>query len=291
MFKTWTALVLGALLTCPLAARAADVSFEMDDAKAVRTGIWRMSNNPLAYDKVLSYAACNGRGTPGRVMTFDSASYGFTAPATASYTVYAHWVRHAAPATTVEYRIFEGADQVGACTVDQRTIAGEWLYCDTVPLTAGSAFSVKIGNDCESGKLVFADAVRFVRMDAGPQGIQGPSGPAGPQGPRGEQGPQGIAGPAGPAGPAGATGPAGPDKTPAVQEVTNSRYFGVFEFDGWVEVNCPSGTVAVGGGFWLSDTIMKAVVSESNGTNGWRVYVSTPSLVTASVRAECLSLQ
>ncbi len=138
----------------------------------------------------------------------------------------------------------------------------------------------------------------------GPTGATGPTGPAGPTGLTGATGltgptgatglvpaHTGATGPTGQTGSVGPTGPAGPEKSLTVQEVTASRYFGVLEFDGWVEVNCPSGTVAVGGGFWLSDTIMKAVVSESNGANGWRVYVTTPSLVTARVHAECASFQ
>lgn len=50
---------------------------------------------------------------------------------------------------------------------------------------AGNPFSVKVGNDCADGKFVYADAVRLVRMDMGPQGVAGPAGPTGPSGPQG----------------------------------------------------------------------------------------------------------
>jgi hypothetical protein len=90
----------------------------------------------------------------------------------------------------------------------------------------------------------------------GPQGAQGPIGPIGPAGATGATGATGPAGPAGPIGPTGATGatgatgPQGPGST-----------YTIVWFDGGaggvtpgpsqssVAVTCPSGSVAIGGGF------------------------------------------
>jgi hypothetical protein len=53
---------------------------------------------------------------------------------------------------------------LGGCTRDQTGRGGEWVHCNTVSLAAGNVATVKLGNNCESGKYVFADAVRFVRV-------------------------------------------------------------------------------------------------------------------------------
>lgn len=111
---------------------------------------------------------------------------------------------------------------------------------------------------------------------AGPQGPPGPStgvpGPAGPQGakgdvgapgPKGDSGPQGIAGPTGPTGatgpvgPQGATGPAGSlGGTTALSAHQIVRL--PYNFQGAtglsipVQITCPIGKIAIGGGIWNS---------------------------------------
>jgi len=78
--------------------------------------------------------------------------------------VYVRWVKHPNRTDSAQYRIFDGTTRVGSCTVDQRSRGGVWVYCNTVNLTAGNRAVVKLGNNCESGKYVVADAVRFVRV-------------------------------------------------------------------------------------------------------------------------------
>jgi len=81
----------------------------------------------------------------------------------------------------------------------------------------------------------------------GPQGLQGLQGEVGPQGMTGPQGVPGDPGPQGAQGPAGATGPAGPAGVSGYQVVSVT----VMVASGArtnVNVPCPSGKTAIGGG-------------------------------------------
>ena len=91
---------------------------------------------------------------------------------------------------------------------------------------------------------------------AGPQGPSGPKGEPGPTGPIGQAGPKGDKGETGPAGPKGETGPVGPQGPagpPAPngisgwEYVTEGRTIPANLVVTW-DVNCPSGTKALGGG-------------------------------------------
>jgi Collagen triple helix repeat (20 copies) len=81
-------------------------------------------------------------------------------------------------------------------------------------------------------------------------GQRGPAGPEGPAGPKGDRGPAGLAGPkgeTGPQGPQGPAGPAGPSGISGWQYLTNGRDIPPKSARD-VEVTCPSGQNALGGG-------------------------------------------
>ena len=112
----------------------------------------------------------------------------------------------------------------------------------------------------------------------GPQGIPGPPG-TGSGGTAGPPGPQGPAGPTGPSGPTGATGPAG--VTDYSTHTNNSGNRDSVRVKS-VQVNCPSGTVPLGGGGEVSPPDNEGVglvVSIPRG-DGWFVkaetFVGTP---------------
>ena len=185
------------LAAAPVLAADSDAIFEMGSAGAIYTGQWTKMVSSLAYNDWFEYARCNGTDTPTKEASFDSTARGITASSTGTYSVYIHAVGRPGATATAHFRIFDGSTQAGVCTVNQTSVSGEWTYCDTVQLTSGNPFSVKIGNDCETGKIVIADAVRFVKLYAGPQGQTGATGPQGPKGDKGDtgaQGPQGAQG-------------------------------------------------------------------------------------------------
>lgn len=126
----------------------------------------------------------------------------------------------------------------------------------------------------------------------GPVGPEGPPGPAGtessvagPPGPRGETGPAGPRGEAGPEGPQGEPGPEGPQGLTGgfagLRTVTNT------DNDGDVEVNCPGGEVASGGGGTQSVAPPKLILTESRPLlsgdipTGWRIeYAGSGQVLT-----------
>jgi hypothetical protein len=76
----------------------------------------------------------------------------------------------------------------------------------------------------------------------GPPGPVGPVGPVGPRGPVGAKGPEGPTGPQGPVGPQGAPGISG-------YQILSKR------FTVQAILDCPSGTVVLGGGALLNDSV------------------------------------
>lgn len=132
-------------------------------------GTWGTNNTPiLFYGDDFRWAACSGSDTSGGTITaewiFDSNDTGITVDITGEYAVYVRWVAHSNRTDSARYRIYDGATYVGGCTYNQQSRGGEWVYCNTVNLTLGNAAVVKLGNNCETGKYVIADAVRFVRV-------------------------------------------------------------------------------------------------------------------------------
>lgn len=103
---------------------------------------------------------------------------------------------------------------------------------------------------------------------AGPQGEQGPPGPHGARGPQGEQGEQGDAGPAGP--------PGLSDYSLEDHNSGNSTTVAVKS----VQVDCPTGTVPLGGGGEVipADTLGVWIVSSYPRNNGW--YTKAEALTT-----------
>jgi hypothetical protein len=101
-----------------------------------------------------------------REATFSSSQVDTNPDISGSYAVYVRWVAHPNRTDSARYRIFDGTTQtyLSGCTVNQTSRGGEWVYCATVNLTSGNYATVKLGNNCEAGKYVIADAVRFVRV-------------------------------------------------------------------------------------------------------------------------------
>jgi hypothetical protein len=88
----------------------------------------------------------------------------------------------------------------------------------------------------------------------GPQGVQGPQGDPGPQGPQGPQGPAGAVGATGPQGVQGIQGPPGPTASQRVSASTTSAANAPRNTVVTASVNCPAGTVLLGGGAEVTTT-------------------------------------
>jgi len=124
----------------------------------------------------------------------------------------------------------------------------------------------------------------------GPVGAQGPKGDAGPSGPQGPNGEKGASGAPGTQGATGATGPQGPQGAPGglsnynvYQLVGTTPLSATTTTDLTVTVDCPTGTVPVGGGYHgLSDYEGTEVWDDDAATGsqgqpvGWRVTVQFP---------------
>jgi len=110
-----------------IAVRAQDDALvEMGDCNAVFTGKWTKATSPRAYNNSYSYARCTGTDRISKEINFDSSVYGVTATSTSSYSVYVHWAGHPSATTDAHYRIFDGPNQVGVCTMNQSSLTGEW---------------------------------------------------------------------------------------------------------------------------------------------------------------------
>jgi hypothetical protein len=116
----------------------------------------------------------------------------------------------------------------------------------------------------------------------GPQGDQGPMGPVGPQGEPGPVGPTGPQGPQGLQGPVGATGPQGPSGLAGLQWVSVTRSYGPLEYFTTVDATCPSGKVAISGGYSKNPSAEVSqsapILNSQNVATGWRVFAEMPTL-------------
>jgi hypothetical protein len=116
---------------------------------------------------------------------------------------------------------------------------------------------------------------------SGPQGEEGDPGPLGPAGPQGPPGPQGEEGDPGPPGPEGPQGPPGPEGPPGPKGDSGiSGYEWHFErFDvpstgiSAYTVGCPSGKVALGGGYVKSPRTMYIAQTRPYDSHTWIVSV------------------
>jgi len=116
----------------------------------------------------------------------------------------------------------------------------------------------------------------------GPQGEKGDPGPAGPEGPQGPPGPQGeegdpgSPGPEGPQGPPGAEGPPGPKGDSGISGYellfvqNNDVPPGISSYT----VRCPSGKVALGGGYAKSHRTMYILGNRPRDSHTWIVSVN-----------------
>jgi len=134
----------------------------------------------------------------------------------------------------------------------------------------------------------------------GQTGKTGATGPAGPQGPVGQTGPQGPVGQTGPQGPAGQTGPQGPTgPAGATSTVVESQSIEVGNDEaGALQVNCPSGYVATGGGGFLGTggglglELSQDEPSPTTGTPvAWVVTGNNTSGATTRLRVDVVCVQ
>ena len=134
----------------------------------------------------------------------------------------------------------------------------------------------------------------------GPRGQQGEPGPAGSRGLKGDIGPTGVAGPAGPAGPTGTTGPAGAQGPPGLSNIQLVSQVSSFNSSSKLaQISCPSGTVATGGGAFVSLGSITVTFSQplisSGKAIGWRARAaestSTSSSWNFTVYAICAEVQ
>ncbi len=151
--------------------------------------------------------------------------------------------------------------------------------------------------------------------DKGEQGLQGETGAkgetgtAGPQGPQGEPGPQGPQGELGPKGDKGDAGPAGADGAPGAQGLPGERGAAGPQgppgvpggLSGWelaykccqelpagssaVDVHCPSGKRAIGGGYEGSGRIWHSMPTATG--DRWQFWVDSPTPVRMSFVVTC----
>lgn len=143
-------------------------------------------------------------------------------------------------------------------------------------LRAGAVTAEKIGD----GTLLSADLDRAALPaptpgPQGPAGAPGATGPTGARGATGERGPAGSPGPAGPAGPRGLTGPPGP---PAISgyRILDVRGIPMNASVKEFSVNCPAGTVVLGGSASTGAVTVSIVRSAPNDSRtGWDVVLRT----------------
>ena len=157
----------------------------------------------------------------------------------------------------------------------------------TGPRESVGDLNVLLRTACAKGQQPVKLATFPVKSTPGATGPQGPQGIPGPQGPQGvpgtaggagagPPGPVGPAGPTGPVGPSGATGAPGPAGSPGLADysihLANSGNSNENRIKS-VQVNCPAGTVALGGGPEVSpvDTELIFTVSSYPRLGGWFV--------------------
>lgn len=120
----------------------------------------------------------------------------------------------------------------------------------------------------------------------GATGLAGEIGSAGPKGEKGDTGPQGLIGPegiSGPIGPPGPAGPAGASGLTKVQVVTATTAQDTLTIKS-VTATCPSGTLALGGGFrWVPTTELISEVASFPQGNGWFIEVHATSALAPTI--------
>ncbi len=118
-----------------------------------------------------------------------------------------------------------------------------------------------------------ADGARGAKGAAGADGADGAKGSKGDTGKTGPAGPKGDMGKTGPVGPKGDTGKTGPQGGPASYYTVESSSAKTTSSTKQVgaTASCDEGDLATGGGFRVSATDMRPLVSEPNGTSAWSV--------------------
>jgi hypothetical protein len=122
----------------------------------------------------------------------------------------------------------------------------------------------------------------------GPRGKRGPQGPAGPQGPQGLKGDKGDKGEKGEKGTTGQTGPSG---VPGLHKVQKDVPIAA-NTTGTVEVDCPAGELATGGGSFnggvSTATIYQSAPTLTSPATGWEVsYKTNANAIEAHVYVIC----
>ncbi len=129
-------------------------------------GGWGTSSTQPSYGVDYRVTQTNGTATPDREVTFRSR---WTLDVTGEYEVHVRYSSHPTNRTTnAQYRVYNGtgaATPMGSCSVNQTNLGNTWVYCGTYNFTGGQYGVVRLGNNgFPAGRLVIADAVRFVRV-------------------------------------------------------------------------------------------------------------------------------
>jgi hypothetical protein len=119
-------------------------------------------------------------------------------------------------------------------------------------------------------------------------GQRGPAGPAGPIGAPGSTGPAGATGATGPVGPAG--GPLDPARVVHVAGPVFTLPAGQAG-PVYYAAPCPTGAIALGGGFTITGTVHVSSSQASDFQQGWQISADNPgaSSGTAQANAVCIT--
>jgi hypothetical protein len=128
---------------------------------------------------------------------------------------------------------------------------------------------------------------RGVSGARGANGARGATGAPGTPGPPGAPGPAGATGAAGPAGPAG--GPLDPSRIVHVAGPTFTLLAGQAG-PTYYAAPCPSGAIALGGGFTITGTVHVSSSQASDFQQGWQISADNPGWVTGTAQANAVCI-
>ena len=156
-------------------------------------------------------------------------------------------------------------------------VLGVGVATATIPDSSGTihgCYKQSNGNlsviDTGTGGTCKTSETAVTWSQKGVQGIPGPQGVQGQQGPQGTAGPDGV-----------------DDYTIVSAQGTTTAEFG----DAFVAATCPTGDVAVGGGFDIPPSANVSPFLSENHGDGWQVQIFGDSGVTMTVYAVCVGKQ
>jgi hypothetical protein len=137
-----------------------DLQLDNTDASGVViTGSWTAATTPTGF------LGTNYLHDAGTSKGSKSVKYTPALPCDGSYQVYARWTSAADRATNVPYTIVH-SNGSASVTQNQTANGGTWVLLGTYSFNEGTSGSVTVANTgTTSGKIVVADAIRFVLVD------------------------------------------------------------------------------------------------------------------------------